>query len=342
MSLKMKNISFISGMVLLFCILWITGSLAKAPEGFTGYGQDIDISPDDSELVFSHFRYGDATLYTVPVGGGKAKIVAEPEEGKSYINPAFSPDGELIAFIEKWETEERRYSQLRIFNRESQTVKQRINTNGYVTEAAFSPDGRSLYFLKADVFKNYSSITGKRPHEFDIFRMDLTSGETEQLTDKNAYTMSSLDVTPDGKKLLYRTNEGSDDRLVLRSIDNSHVKMIVPMGDFASNSLIMSSPALSPDGEKIVFTGVAAKDENGTFIYEAFKMDLETEQAEQLTTFHEHVANSIFFHNEDKLVVTVDKNFTGADADNSYWQISADGEEHKRVPIDIPEDNETE
>ncbi|GAA0430753.1 hypothetical protein GCM10008983_03980 [Lentibacillus halophilus] len=338
MSLKMKNISFIIGMLLLFFVLWGTGSLAEAPEGFTGFGQETDISPDDSELVFSYFHGDDSALYTVPVDGGKAELVKKPAEGKSYSNPTFSPDGDQIAFIEKWKTDERRYYQLRIFNRKRQTIEQRINADGYVTEAAFSPNGQSLYFLKADVFKSYSSITGARPHEFDIFRMDLTSGETEQLTDKKAYTMSSLEVTSDGKQLMYRTSQKSADQLVVRSIDSNHGKTIVPEGDFASDSRIISSPALSPDGKQMAFTSVATKDENGTFIYEAFKMDMETKQAKQMTSFYEHVTNPVFFHNQDKLIVTVDNNFAGGEPDNSYWQVSMDSEERHRVSIEMPKE----
>ncbi|SFE18085.1 TolB protein [Lentibacillus persicus] len=336
MTLKMKNISFITGMVFLFLILWGAGSLAAGPDGFSGFGQSTDISPDDSELVFSYFHGDDAALYAVPVSGGKAELLAKPEEGKSYHNPKFSPDGESIAFIEQWESEERQYSQLRIFDRNSQTVKQRINTSGYVTEGAFSPDGKSLYFLKADVYKNYSPIASERPHDFDIFRMDLESGKTERITDQKAYDMSSLEVTSSGDKLMYKTYQSNDQLVFLSLKDNSKERM-VPVGDFASGTPVISSPTLSPDGKSIVFSDVAAKDENGTFVYEAFRMDLETKQAEQLTNFHEHVTSPVYFHNADKLIVTINKNFAGADPEYSYWAISADGERQDRLEIKMPE-----
>src|SRR5699024_6976665 len=283
MTLKMKNISFITGMVILFLILWGAGSFADTEGGFSGFGQSTDISPDDSELVFSYYHNDDAALYTVPVRGGEADLLAKPDKRKSFINPKFSPDGDKVAVIEQWETEERRYSQLRIFDRKSQTIIQRINTSGYVTEGAFSPDGKSLYFLKADVYKNYSPIASERPHDFDIFRMDLESGETEQITDRKAYSMSSLEVTPNGEQLMYK-NYGSSDQLVLHSLEDGSVERIVPIGDFASGSPIISSPTLSQDGMHIVFSDVAAKDENGTFVYEGFRMDLDTKQAVQMTS----------------------------------------------------------
>ncbi|RYG74184.1 hypothetical protein EU245_02930 [Lentibacillus lipolyticus] len=340
MSLKMKNISFITGIVLLFLLLWGVASFADSPEGFSGFGKTTDISPDDSELVFSYFHGDDAALYTVPVDGGRAELLAEPEEGKSYLNPKYSPSGEKIAFIEQWEDEKgdekRRFSQLRIFDRNSQTISQRVNTKGYVTEAVFSPDGKALFFLKAGVYKNYSPIASKRPHDFDIFRMDLQTGDTEQVTFEKAYSMSSLEVTPDGKQLMYRTYQDHD-QLVFHSPEDESTTTMVPEGDFASKAPIISSPTLSPDGKNIVFTDVATKDENGTFIYEAFRMNRDTKKAEQLTSFYEHVTSPVFFHSEDKLMVTVDTNFARINPDYSYWKISAGGEERKRVEVKIPQ-----
>lgn len=226
---------------------------------------------------------------------------------------------------------------MRIFNREEQSIAQRINTKGYMTEAAFSPDGKSLYFLKADTYKNYSPIASERPHEFDVYRMNLETKETEQITFEQGYDMSSLAVTPDGKQLMFRTYR-EHDQLVFHSMEDGNEKSIVPKGDFASKAPMISSPTLSPDGQYVVFTDVATKDENGTFVYEAFRMDLETKQAEQLTSFYEHVTHPVFFHNKDKLMVTVDKNFAGRNPEYSYWQINTDGEERERVTIEIPEE----
>lgn len=65
-------------------------------------------------------------------------------------------------------------------------------------------------------------------------------------------------------------------------------------------------------------------------------MDLETKQAEQITSFSEHVTKPVFFHNQDKLIVTVDKAFATSEPDYSYWVISADSEERERIQIEIP------
>ncbi|XOS92611.1 hypothetical protein ACLMAB_01885 [Brevibacillus laterosporus] len=38
-----------------------------------------------------------------------------------------------------------------------------------ITDAVFAPDNQTIYYLKAGVFKNYSPIASKRPHEYDLF-----------------------------------------------------------------------------------------------------------------------------------------------------------------------------
>ncbi|WP_373894164.1 hypothetical protein [Virgibacillus sp. CBA3643] len=48
-------------------------------------------------------------------------------------------------------------------------------------------------------------------------------------------------------------------------------------------------------------------------------------------SFGEHVTSPVFFNNQDKLIVTVDKGFATAEPDYDYWVISADGKERERI-----------
>src|SRR5690625_2391740 len=103
MTLKMKNILFISGILIMFLLIWSVTFFAELPNGFTGYGEATAISPEDETLVFSYYHDGDASLYAVSTDGGEAALLAQPEEGESYVNPAFSPDGNMIVFIRQWQ-----------------------------------------------------------------------------------------------------------------------------------------------------------------------------------------------------------------------------------------------
>lgn len=335
MTLKMKNILFISCILIVFLLLWSLTLFADVPDGMAGFGESTAISPDDETLVFSYYHDGDAALYTVPTDGGEATLIAQPEEGASYVNPVFSPDGNMIAFIKQWQEEDQPYGELMLMGAHS--GEKRALTSGYnlITEAVFSPDGGSLYFLQAGIFQNYSEIARERPHDFDIYNIDLSTNETEQITNKAAYDMSSLDVTPNGKALMYRSYEDSD-RIIFLSLENNRETAPVPIFEVASDAPILSSPALSPDGEQVAFTDVATLDENGTFVYEGFLMNLDDYEAEQVTNFREHVTEPVFFHHTEKLMVTVDKQFAQSAPDYQYWEVSLDGHKQKRLHIEMP------
>ncbi|GGP10204.1 TolB family protein [Oceanobacillus neutriphilus] len=337
MSLTMKNISFIVGMILLFLILWGAGYLAGGPEGYTGFGESADISPDDEEITFVYAHKGESAIYTAPVSGGNAELVTKAAEGNYLMNPTFSPDGEAIAYVEQWEDDdEHPLGKLMLFNHADGGVKELTDEKGLVTEAAFSPDGQSLYFSKAGVYTNYSPIASENPHDFDIYRIDLNTKEIEQITDEGAYDMSDLDLTPDGETLMYRSYDGAD-QLVFHDLKDGSETTVTPIGDFATGVPMIYSPALSADGKYIAFSDVARTSENGTYIYEGYRMPLDTKQAEQITSFGEHVTKPVFFNHQDKLIVTVDKAFaTSSEPDYSYWVVNADGEGRERIQIEIP------
>lgn len=335
MTLKMKNIVFIIGILVLFFTLWGASIFADAPKGFTGFAKDTGLSPDDETLVFSYYHGGDAWLYTVPASGGKAKPLAKPKSGNSYFHPKFSPNGEKVAFIKQWREEERPYGQLMMIDRSTGEINELTDDDALITEAAFSPDGESLFFLKAAVYKNYSSIASKRPHDLDIYRLDLDTEKVEQITNKNAYSISDIAVTPDGEQLMYKSEQ-----VVFLSLEDGSKTTISPEWDFASQAPIISSPVLSPNGEQVVFAGVAAEDENGTFIYEGFRMNIDTGKTKKITSFHESVTSPVFFnHHQNRLIVTVNRKFAKRNPDYEYWKISMDGDWRKRIDIQMPEDS---
>ncbi|MEN1968375.1 hypothetical protein WMZ97_09910 [Lentibacillus sp. N15] len=338
MSLKMKNLTLITSMVMLFLLLWGASYFAEPAKGTSGFAENPDVSPDDEELVFSYYDDGDAALYTASLDDGMATLLADPEEGESYIRPSFSPDGEKVAFIKQWEEEEKPYGELMIVDRTTDgKVVELTNGDNLVTEAVFSSDGKDIYFTMAGVYKNYSPIASERPHDFDIYRMNVQTKEIEQITHRKAYDISGLAAVPNGEQIMYQSN----DSIVFYSPDDGIRSTLVPTGESAPKEPILSSPALSSDGKRVVFSGVANKDAHGTFVYEGFQMDVDTGRAEQVTSFHEHVADAMYFNHRNALLVTIDKKFAQSnDPEYSYWLVDLDNEKRKRLGITLPDDQE--
>lgn len=340
MSFKIKNILFIACMVGLFIVLWGTAGLfAKPKEGTTGFGERPDISPDEDELVFSYYHDGDAALYTASLAEGGATLLEKPNDGESYIHPVFSPDGKQVAFIKHWEEDKNPYGELMMMDRtDNGKAKELTKGDNLVTETAFSPDGKYLYFLLAGVYKNYSPIASEHPHDFDIYRMDVKSEQVKQVTYKEAYDMSDLEVGPDGDELMYQSN----DTVLCYSLEDESEAVITPTGESSPEEPILSSPSLSPDGKQVVFSGVANKDERGTYVYEGFQMDAETGESEQVTSFHEHVANLEYFNDPYDLLVTIDNQFAQSNGpDYEYWLVDLDNDQRQRLSIEIPSDQES-
>lgn len=337
MTLKMKNISFIIGMIILFFSLWGVSLFADISDGFTGFGEKIDISPNDKNIVFSHYNNGDASLYIVPASGGDAKVLAEPEEGYSYINPVFSPDGEKIAFIKQWEEDEQPFGELMIIDLKNKKIESLTDEGNHMTDAAFSPDGIELFVLQSSTYENYSPIAAEHPHGFDIYRIDMNTKKIEQVTNEDAYQMSNLAVTPDGEQLMYHSYR-DDDVLVFYSLEDKKETVISPKGPNLKRP-IFSSPSLSADGKNVAFSGVAGED--STFIYEGFVMELNKKKAEQVTSFNEHVTSPVFFNHQNKLLVTVDKNFAAGDPEYSYWVIDIDEDSRQWLDVQVPESDES-
>src|SRR5699024_2570635 len=133
----------------------------------------------------------------------RSELLVEPEEGKSYINPVFSSEGQKIAFIVERVEDEQPFGELKMIDLESGKMEEITNEGNHITEVAFSPNGDDLYFLQSSVYENYSPIASERPHGFDIFHIDIITKEVEQITIKDEYSMTDLTVTPDGNELMY-------------------------------------------------------------------------------------------------------------------------------------------
>lgn len=168
--------------VILFLVgvLWVLGFFHTGPEQ-AGLADSVDLSPDDGQIVFSYYRDGIASLYTASADGTGVRFLAGMK-GTSLLRPKYSPDDTKILFLEAPKKEENRQQALFVMDRDGGSQKQLTPADSLVTEAVFSPDGHSIYFLKAGVFRNYSPIASKKPHEFDIFSIDVDGNNMKRLT----------------------------------------------------------------------------------------------------------------------------------------------------------------
>ncbi|MGI8958954.1 MAG: hypothetical protein ACR2IV_04160 [Bryobacteraceae bacterium] len=163
-------------------------------------------APDGRRIAFvrtKKLRHR-ATIRVVSALGGPERELAElaPGECYAYGTLSWSPDGEWLAFADKDKPGE----PFTLYVVSVETGEKRkitsVDTDLYGDAVpAFSPDGRSLAFVR---LKDYSNG--------DVYLMPLAGGQPRQLTHDGAGVFG-LSWTADGKELVFSSDRAGDARL---------------------------------------------------------------------------------------------------------------------------------
>ncbi len=206
----------------------------------------LDVSPDGETLVFE--LLGD--LYTLPIGGGEAVPLLTGMAFESM--PAYSPDGERIAFVSDRDGSENVW----VAEADGENAKKlsKDERSSFVSPT-WTPDGRYVVASR--------STRSLGVHELWMYHVDGGSGV--QLTNADAKPDApraqrrndlGARISPDGRFLYYARRAGAWTyntpgfplwQLVRRELATGQEDTITrePMGAFR--------PLLSPDGEKLVY-----------------------------------------------------------------------------------------
>jgi Tol biopolymer transport system component len=142
-----------------------------------------------------------------------------------------SPDGRMIAFDSDREGERAVY----IADAEGRNVR-RVSGEGFAAVPSWSPDGRRLAFVRAEP---------GRPKVWNLWTVDLASGDTVRLTSHPYGQPWGAAWFPDGKRIAY----SHEDRLIVRTLDGS-AEQIYPS---PRKGQLLRTPAVSPDGRRVIF-----------------------------------------------------------------------------------------
>ena len=100
------------------------------------------------------------------MNGGEAERILQPDEGFSYEEPTFAPDGESFTFLKKEKVQEDIYAQLMLY--EDGAARPLTEKQHNVLDADFSPDGKSIY---------YTMYRNGVVRDFEFRKMNRDSGE---------------------------------------------------------------------------------------------------------------------------------------------------------------------
>jgi dipeptidyl aminopeptidase/acylaminoacyl peptidase len=172
----------------------LTPGAFDAPPFSVGGGEEFDVSPDSSELVYARNvesnpeRSTNSDLYIVPLTGGEAKRITSRTGADT--SPVYSPDGRYIA----WRSQSRNgYEsdlwELWLYDRTSGQSRRVAETFAdWIDEVAWSNDSKSLFAI--------APLEGKHA----LYEITLDGRAT--LLDRSG-SAGSIDVSPDSRTVYF-------------------------------------------------------------------------------------------------------------------------------------------
>jgi len=212
-------------------------------------------SPDGSKILFVQEYQKEAFLYTMnPDGSNRMKIT---REDGAYGAPAWSPDGKKVAYI---------FTKKSLLVVEPMICVINADGTGQLTitkgnsDVFWSPDGKVLAFTRIGDRKiNYRP--GHNPEIIKIFGLFLISSDGNGRDIKVGLTGEEPAFpgwVPDSTKVIY----ASGTKLNIYNLRNRNTKTV-------KIDTALSTPAVSPDGKKIIWSGGKAGILKKSYLYMA-------------------------------------------------------------------------
>jgi TolB protein len=183
-------------------------------------------SPSGSQLAYVSFESRKPVIYVHDIASGKRRPVATWRGSNSA--PAWSPDGgRMLATLTLPGN-----SQVYQISPNGGGEPRRLSQSGGIdTEAVFSPDGASIYFV---------SDRGGSPQ---IYRMAAGGGSAERVTFQGSYNISPA-ISPDGRWLAYIARIGGAFKLQVMELGSGNIASVTDTSDderpsFAPNSRLI-------------------------------------------------------------------------------------------------------
>ncbi len=216
-------------------------------------------SPDGAEIVYTRFDEGFSDLYRLNVSDPSKPVALTNHRpntdtgGAGYVNqalwamqPAWSPNGERIAFTSDVRTE---YPGLFSISADGEGTPRKLEYLDHsvqtVEHPSWSPDGSKI------AVANY--ITGKGVGQ--IWALDIASGKWTELTDSKdgAYDPA---WSPDGEWLAFTMRDGASNNIYAVPTDAQKWSGKYPTPIQLTNDSASRAPAWSPDGNRLAFIGL--------------------------------------------------------------------------------------
>jgi TolB protein len=201
-------------------------------------------SPDARRLAYVSFEGQQSAVYVQTLRTGTRERVS----GRPGVNgsPSFSPDGRMLALTLSHDN-----GNLDVYTLDlaTQQLKQLTTDDAIDTEASWSPDGRTVYFLS------------DRAGGPQIYRVGVNGGRPERVTYEGVYNARPR-LSPDGKTVAVVYGQSNTYRIGAVDVANGNLRIL-------TGGRLDESPSFAPNGAQIIY----ATRENGKGVLASVSTD---------------------------------------------------------------------
>lgn len=328
----------------LFFLLGLGYGKEKPANGiYTGLLEAFDVK--NEKAVFAYSLKGKVGIYISDLHGKNAKRLAEADEGEIIHHPVFSTDGKTVLYIATPEDREQVKSSLYVMNVDGSEKRKLYSIDSLITEAVFAPDSKTIYYLQAETFTNYSPIARRDAHDFDLYSLDVSGGQPKRITSMKDYMLESLTVSPDGKEVYVTKQDDQHSKTAEDIFASKHKVFRIPLAHLEKIEPVslqgikedVFDVEVSPDNRWMAFNSIANPGTNENFQYEMYVLDRQTCQTRQLTHLKKHAGAAVFDERSEWIYFMWDKKFGEGDPEHEWYRVSLDGKTVENIPVVIEE-----
>jgi len=228
----------------------------------------INVGGGGGQIAFASARLGDPQIFLLDLNGENLFQVTNMPNGA--CQPAWSPDGQRIAFISPCKKEEDIYAStsLYVINADGTDLVTLEASPGGNFDPAWSPDGSTIIF------------TSQRTGQMELFTTSVDEpGSAAQLTKGAAKVESRMaSWSPDGSKLVYVVKRVGVYQIWMMNADGTDAVQIIRSGQNYHDYL----PVWSPKNDIIIFNQRCAKSFCNPYVLSISAIERSSEQGLKL------------------------------------------------------------